>query len=165
MNIFNKLTAKIPGVKQEYFVFSPVSGDIVTLSEIRDGVFSEEILGKGCGIIPSDGIVTAPFAGEIVQIAETKHAIGIQSKEGIELLIHIGLDTVTMNGIGFNINVKTGDKVKCGQKLMTFSIEEIEKAGFRSITAVIVTNSGDYKSVELLKTGKIENTEKIMFIS
>lgn len=125
-----------PGV-----VYTPIKGKVISLKEIADGVFSEGILGDGCGIEPSEEVVCAPFAGKIVQVADTGHAIGIMSNDGMELLIHVGMDTVDMNGKGFRIYVKQDDVVRQGQKLMQFSLAEIKKAGHPATTAVILCGS------------------------
>lgn len=143
-------------------IYSPLQGRAISLREIGDGVFSEEILGQGCGIIPSDGLIIAPFDGEVVQLAETKHAIGLVSSSGIELLIHVGLDTVDMNGNGYKLSVRVGDKVKCGQNLMSFSIVEIEKAGHSAITAVVVTNSEQYQKVSLISPGLVARSQILL---
>lgn len=146
-------------------IYAPMKGEVIPLSEINDGVFSEGILGNGCGMKPLEGKVYAPFDAEIIQIASTKHAIGLKSKDGIELLIHVGMDTVQMNGTAFNPLVKEGDKVKCGQTLMNFSIDEIKKAGYVTTTAVVITNSDDFKKIEVQKLGQINQLEKMMQLS
>lgn len=125
-----------PGV-----VYTPITGKVIPLKDIADGVFSEGILGEGCGIEPTEEVVCAPFAGTIVQVADTGHAIGIVSKDDMELLIHVGMDTVDMNGKGFQIYVKPEDAVEQGQKLMRFSLAEIKKAGHPATTAVILCGS------------------------
>ena len=137
-----------------------MEGEVIPLKEINDGVFSEEMLGKGCAMKPTDGKLYAPFDGEILLITETKHAIALKSCDGIELLIHIGMDTVKMNGKGFNPLVKAGDKVKCGQSLMTFSISDIEKAGYVTTTAIIVTNSDQYTDIRSTLHKVIEKNQK-----
>lgn len=124
-------------------VYMPITGKVISLEEIGDGVFSEGVLGPGCGIEPIEELVCAPFAGTVIQVAETKHAVGIRSKDGMELLVHVGMDTVEMNGKGFTTYVKEGDFVERGQKLMKFSLNEIKAAGYPSTTAVILCNADD----------------------
>jgi glucose-specific phosphotransferase system IIA component len=169
MNIFQKFINKkqeetIIEKTEKGFIYAPMDGEVIPLKEINDGVFSEEMLGKGCGIKPTDGKLYAPFDGEIVLIIETKHAIALKSCDGIELLIHIGMDTVKMNGKGFNPLVKVGEKIKCGQSLMTFSISDIEKAGYVTTTAIVVTNSDQYRDIEVLAQGHRKKSEKLIKI-
>ena len=145
-------------------IYSPLSGTAITLAEIGDGIFSEGVLGLGCGIKPDEEIVYAPFDGTIIQVADTKHAIGISSADGIELLIHVGLDTVAMKGNGFHVYVSCGDHVTCGQKLLKFSKKEIAAAGYPDTTAVLVTNSSDFAAVEMCTTGIVHSLDKLMTI-
>lgn len=172
MGLFDKLKNKenkeimleenILEITEKSAVYNPIEGEVISLADIGDGVFSEGIVGMGYGVRPTEGIVVAPFAGTVLQVAGTKHAIGLESNDGIELLIHVGIDTVTMNGKGFEPKVKVGDKVKCGQVLMKFSIADIEAAGFPTTAAVIVTNSDDVEAVEVQQLGHIKKSEKIL---
>ncbi|MBR0247813.1 MAG: PTS glucose transporter subunit IIA [Synergistaceae bacterium] len=134
-------------------LYAPVSGKYITLKEINDGVFSEGMLGQGCGIIPDNGTVFSPVNGEVVSIADSRHAVGIKSDDGAEILIHIGLDTVAMNGKGFRPQVKEGDRLKAGQKIMEFDMAAIVTAGKSAISAFIITNSDDCKLMDF-KTGE-----------
>ena len=145
-------------------VYAPVSGTAITLEEIGDGVFSDGVLGQGCGIRPDSEAVLAPFHGSVTQVADTGHAVGVLSEDGVEVLIHVGIDTVSMNGKGFTVHVKAGDKVKCGQKLLDFSKKAIAAAGFRDTIAVIVTNTDDYEAVRLEKTGAVAISGKLISI-
>lgn len=141
-------------------VYAPVKGNAVAQSDIPDETFASGVLGNGIGIDPFEGLVVAPFDGEILSIVDTKHAVGISSVNGIELLIHVGMDTVKMKGDGFNLLVNEGDKVKAGQKLIEFDINKIKNAGFSPVTAVIVTNSDDYRNMHT-ETGNCD-FEKIV---
>jgi len=143
-------------------IYSPLGGTIIPLQEIGDGVFSEGILGSGCGINPLDGKIFAPFDGEVVQIAETKHALGLKSDAGIELLVHVGLDTVSMHGAGFRPLVKLGDRIRCGELLMEFSIPEIKAAGHSITTVVVVTNSDEYSEITLCAADQVTRLEKLL---
>lgn len=107
-------------------------------------------------------MVVAPFDGEISSVAETRHAVGISGPGGMELLIHVGVDTVKMNGDGFELFVKEGEKVKKGQKLIKFDIAKIKAAGYSSTTAVLLTNSDDYKACNVVKKGMAKQGEKII---
>lgn len=142
-------------------VMSPMKGNVIELKEVGDGVFSEGILGDGCGIQPEEGYVYAPFNGQVIQVADTGHAIGLLSEGGVEVLIHVGLDTVSLNGEGFEPVVKEGDQVTAGQKILNFDLEKIGEK-YPTVTSVIITNTPDYKEIRLVKTGKTEAGEKIL---
>lgn len=141
-------------------ILAPISGTAIELSQVEDGVFSEGMLGQGAAIEPSEGKVYAPFDGEVNMVFDTKHALGLTSRDGIELLIHIGIDTVQLNGLYYNIHVNDGDKIKAGDLLAEFDIEAIKSAGYRTVTPVIITNSDDYTSFNLLKTGSIQSGDR-----
>ena len=158
--MFNKLFTK----RKNEEIFAYASGELIKIENVPDPIFSEKMMGEGIAILPSNGKVVAPTDGEIIMITETKHAIALKSCDGIELLIHIGMDTVKMNGKGFNPLVKTGEKVRCGQSLMTFSISDIEKAGYVTTTAIIVTNSDEYTDIEVLAQGHRKKSEKLIKI-
>ena len=143
-------------------VYAPVKGEILPLSEVGDGVFSAGILGPGCGIVPEDETVYAPFHGTVVQVAGTRHAVGLTSEDGMEVLIHVGLDTVDMNGRGFRVFVKEGQKVNKGDPLLTFSKKAIREAGHPATTMVIVTNAGDGARLSLCAAGRADSGEKLM---
>lgn len=128
-------------------VTTPVQGTIMPLASSKDEAFAQGVLGKGVVIHPEKGEVVAPFDGTVMTLFPTKHAIGLISDNGLELLIHIGLDTVQLEGKHFTAHVKQGDKVKRGQKLVSFDIAAIQAAGFSVETPVIITNSGDYLDI------------------
>lgn len=142
-------------------IMAPLKGKVIPLQEIGDGVFSEGVLGQGCGIHPQEGCVYAPFDGTVTLVADTGHAIGLTSKDGIEMVIHVGLDTVELNGEGFEPLVAAGDVVDCGQKILDFDMESIAKK-YPVVTSVIVTNSPIYQEVRLVKTGAVQPAELIM---
>lgn len=145
-------------------VGAPVKGNVIARTDIPDATFASGVLGDGVGIEPAKGIVVAPFDGEITSTTDTKHAVGIRNSEKMELLIHVGVDTVKMNGEGFEMFVKEGDTVKKGQKLITFDIKKIEAAGFSATTAVLLTNSDEFENFKVVKTGSIEAEETILSI-
>lgn len=159
MGLFDKLKSKF---NRNETIYMPVIGKLISLEAIADGVFSAGILGKGAGIEPEDGMVYAPFNGKIVQIADTKHAIGLESENGVELLIHVGMDTVEMNGKGFDLLVHEGDSVTKGQKLMSFSMDAIKEAGYRTTIAVVVTNSDQFEAIVVSEEGKKQLEEVII---
>lgn len=130
-------------------VYAPIKGNVIPSAKIPDDTFAAGVLGEGVGIEPVLGVVYAPFDGEISSTTDTKHAIGISSPDGMELLIHVGVNTVAMNGDGFELFCAEGDNVKAGQKLMTFDIDKIKAAGYSTTTAVLVTNSDDYAGLTI----------------
>lgn len=135
-------------------LLQPIDGEIIPLSDIGDGIFSEGVLGNGCGLIPSGEAVYAPVSGVVATVAESKHAVGIEA-DGVEMLIHVGLETVSMNGKGFDVRVQEGDEVKAGQLLLTFSLSEIEKVdGVKTTSAIVVNNSDELPVFEVLRTGQ-----------
>lgn len=135
-------------------ILSPISGEIEDLTQAHDPAFADGSMGDGFVIEPSSGDVYAPFDGEVTMLFNTKHAIGLTSDNGVQVMIHIGIDTVKLNGKYFESFVKQGDKIKQGQKLLHFDLNEIKKAGYDCSTVVIVMNTKDYQSVELLNAGK-----------
>ena len=129
-------------------VNAPVNGKIIPAKEIPDPVFAEETMGPSVGIQPTEGIVYAPFDGEVMMIFPTNHAIGVKADNGMEVLIHVGVDTVAMDGDGFSAFVKQGDKVKAGQKLLSFDRDKIAKANHPDTVIVALTNGAEYKDVK-----------------
>lgn len=126
-----------------------VKGKAIPLSEVKDEVFSSGALGKGCGFIPETGEVYAPADGRVEMVFPTKHAIGLKTKGGAEVLIHIGINTVELNGKGFDYFVKQGDKVSKGQLLEKFDLKGIKDQGYDTTVIVVVTNSDEYRRIEL----------------
>lgn len=136
----------------EGICYTPIQGEVIPLEDIGDGIFSAGVLGQGCGIRPTEGKVYAPFDGEIILLADTKHAIGIRSKYGAEVMIHVGLETVELNGQGFEPLVTIGEQVSKGQLLMNFDLDMIGEK-YPTVTAFLVTNSPDFAEVALKRTG------------
>ena len=148
----------------EKVIYAPIQGNVIPRENIPDETFASGVLGDGVGIEPETGEVVAPFDGEISSVTETRHAIGITGPGGMELLIHVGVDTVKMNGDGFSVLVSEGDKVKVGHKLMTFDISKIKAAGYSTTSAILLTNSDDYQSCNIVKTGMTKQKEKIITV-
>ncbi|MEX0379798.1 PTS glucose transporter subunit IIA [Leuconostoc sp. MS02] len=122
-------------------LYSPIQGDFLSLEKVNDPVFSEKAMGDGFAIQPTeDQLIVSPVAGEVTMVAGTKHAIGIHMANGLDILLHLGLDTVNMGGSPFNINIKVGDTVSAGQHLGIMNLEEISGAGYETTVMVIVTN-------------------------
>lgn len=140
---------------------SPINGEMLPLSEVQDEAFSAGMLGKGVAFEPVEGKVIAPFDGDVVSLFPTKHAIGLLSNDGVELLIHVGLNTVDLDGKFFEAHVKQGDQIKQGQTLLTFDLESIREAGYVTQTPVIVTNTGNYSDVKHDDLG-IKNSNNVM---
>lgn len=141
---------------------APVSGKVVSIKEVPDQTFSEELLGKGVAVDPKDGVVVSPVDGTIVHLFETKHAVAIKTESGMEILVHIGIDTVKMNGEGFKGFIKDGDAVKKGQKLVEFDINLIKEKAASPITMLVVTNSESMKFVSTEKVGEVKNGEDLV---
>ncbi|MDQ0171195.1 beta-glucoside-specific PTS transporter subunit IIABC [Paenibacillus tundrae] len=156
-------TTSAPVVKEEAKaqdeqIFSPMTGEVKPLSEVPDPAFSEEIMGKGFAIQPTEGRAVSPINGTVFSLSKSGHAIGLVSDTGAEMLIHIGIDTVKLKGQFFSPKVQAGAKVSVGDVLMEFDREEIEKAGYTTITPVIITNMHQYESIE--SAGRTTITEK-----
>lgn len=133
--------------KKGIMIASPMDGICVSIKEVSDPTFGEEILGKGVAVKPTDGKVYAPADGVITTLFPTGHAAGMTTDEGVELLVHVGLDTVAMKGEGFNIIAKEGQKVKRGDLLIEADLDKIKAAGYDTITPVVVCNTDEYSEI------------------
>ncbi|MBE7681204.1 beta-glucoside-specific PTS transporter subunit IIABC [Paenibacillus sp. P13VS] len=142
-----KASVQISEVAEEQ-VASPLKGEAIPLSEVNDQAFATESMGKGVAIIPSEGKVVAPFAGTIAVISKTKHAIALVSNNGMEILIHVGIDTVKLKGEHFQLEVQAGDQVQQGDVLMLFDLKTIKNLGYDLTTSIVVTNSDNYSSIQ-----------------
>ena len=142
-------------------VYAPVSGTAVPSEQIPDETFATGVLGRGVGIQPEEGVIVAPFDGEISSVTDTHHAVGITSPDGMELLIHVGVDTVDMKGDGFDCFVQAGQKVKAGDRLITFDRAKIAAAGHPDMVAVLLTNADDYKELKV-RTGSCKALDVIL---
>ena len=145
-------------------IASPLNGKVIPLEEVADGVFSEKMVGDGFAVEPTDNQVYAPADCEVTTVFGTKHAIGLTTPEGCELLIHLGIDTVQLNGAPFTINIKEGDTLKKGDLIGSFDEQAILDAGYRTVTPVVVTNSDAYTSFQLLKTGSTTHGEDTLSV-
>lgn len=142
-------------------VYAPVSGTVIPSEQVPDETFATGVLGRGVGIQPAEGVVVAPFDGEISTVADTKHAVGISSPDGMEILIHVGVDTVAMNGDGFAALVQEGQKVKAGETLLTFDRAKIAAAQHPDVVVVLVTNSDDYADLTI-QPGECKALDKVI---
>lgn len=152
MGLFDKLFGKKEEINPNH-IYAPMAGEAVEISEVPDPTFSSGMLGNGIAIKPTDGKVYAPVNGTVDTMFETGHAVSLVSDNGIEILIHVGLETVGLNGAPFQVKCKTGQKVKKGDLLFVADLDAIEKAGLPTITPVLVCNSDDYATFNTT-TGK-----------
>ncbi|TCN27474.1 beta-glucoside-specific PTS transporter subunit IIABC [Mesobacillus foraminis] len=159
-----ELNKEVLSVTQEELV-SPLKGQVVELKDVSDAVFSSEAMGKGLAIIPSEGKVVAPANGVITTLFATKHAIGIKTDNGAEVLIHVGIDTVQLDGKHFTSHIEQDATVKAGELLVEFDIEAIKEAGYEVVTPIIVTNTPDYTDITALKKDHVDRNEKLLAIS
>ena len=144
-------------------IYSPINGEIIYISEVPDKVFSEKMMGDGIAIIPETGEVVAPFDGKLKMTFPTKHAIGLESTEGVELLIHFGLETVKLEGQGFEILAEAETDIIKGQPLMKVDLDYIKEHADSTVTPIVVTNLNDSK-LETLVKGKVEQGDKIFIV-
>lgn len=150
-------------VEKDVEIKAPVNGKAIDLSEVKDEVFAGGALGKGVAIIPEDGRICAPCDGVVSLVYPTGHAIGIQSENGAELLIHIGMDTVTLEGKCFDIKVKQGQAVKAGEILIEADLEGIRSAGLDTTTPIVVTNVDDYVDITVENVGNIKAGDRLLY--
>ncbi|MEH7380613.1 PTS glucose transporter subunit IIA [Bacillus sp. JJ1533] len=141
--------------KVEETLIAPATGKILALEEVPDPVFSQKMMGDGLAIEPSEGKIVSPVQGEIIQVFPTKHAIGIKTEIGLELLIHIGLETVNMKGEGFTAHVKEGDKVEVGTELVTFDLALVKENAASTITPIVITNFDAVETFEKIGSGQV----------
>lgn len=147
-------TAGWPGAPADISVVSPIAGRVIDLQEVPDPVFSSGVMGEGAGIVPADGTVVAPITGDVVVATDTGHAFGIKSDDDVEILVHVGIDTVTMKGDGFTAAVVKGQRVQAGDVLVHVDLERIKAAGYSPITVLLVTNATSYTAVTSTRTGQ-----------
>lgn len=153
---------KVENNNSDEKVVSPLNGQVMTLSEVKDEVFSSGAMGKGMAIEPTDGVLHAPADGQIIMTFPTSHAIGMRTTDGAEILMHIGMDTVNLQGKGFNTLVEKGQNVKAGDELVKFDIPAIKKAGYRVTTPIVVTNFQDYADIERTADGQVKVGQEIL---
>ena len=150
---------------EEFGVGSPLSGNVIDLSKVKDETFSSGVLGQGIAVEPSEGIVYAPFDGVVSTIFPTLHAIGLTDATGaMDLLIHIGMDTVELNGEGYKAFCKEGDIIKKGDKLIEFDMGLIKSRGYDLTTPVLISNSQDFAEIRILKQGRIAHDESVLCV-
>ena len=137
-------------------IFAPIKGEAIPLTDVEDEVFSSQLMGKGAAIKPAEGKVYAPFDGTVESVFDTKHAIGLKSDDGVEVLIHVGMDTVKLEGKPFTLKTEAGKKVSKGDLLLEFDMKQIQDAGYSLVTPVIVSNTNDYTDVLMYPADHVE---------
>ena len=143
-------------------VYSPLKGEVVLMQDVPDETFAAEVLGKGAAVEPSEGKVVAPADGKVETLFDTHHAIGLTLDNGMEMLIHVGINTVELNGEGYEAHVAEGDTIKRGQTLITFDKALIQSKGYKTVTPVIITNADDYHEINTAASGSIGLLDKLL---
>lgn len=143
-------------------LYSPVDGEVISLTDVPDPVFSEKMMGDGIAVKPVNGTIVAPIEGKVVQVFPTKHAVGIQTNNGLEILIHIGLETVGMQGEGFESFVEVEDVVKVGDKLITFNKNLVNEMAASDIVPIVITNTTDMKSIQPVEKGEVRAGQDVI---
>ena len=158
------LFKKILGVKKEVdnIIYSPLIGKVMPLSAVNDLVFSEEMMGKGVAVIPTVGSVFAPCDGEVITVFRTLHAITIKADNGADIIIHVGLETVALDGKYYESHVEDGVRIKKGDLLLTFDLDKIKEEGYDVITPVVVANSADYQSVDKTEENDVQDGDLLI---
>lgn len=164
-DVENKVNEEVKKSKLEKeIIASPIKGKTVKLNDIEDAAFASGVLGQGIAIIPSDGKVVAPVDGVVTILFPSLHAIGILSDEGVEILIHIGLNTVQLEGRGFKASIKQGDRITKGQTILNFDIDVIKEAGYSLVTPVVVTNSAEFLDIAQTESKKVELEDNLITV-
>lgn len=157
MKLFQNLFSK-----GDIVIGAPIAGKLVSIKEVSDPTFGDEILGKGAAIIPSDGRVYAPVDGKVATVFPTGHAIALVGSDGEEILIHVGLDTVKLNGKYFTIHVEEEQQIKKGELLLEADLDQIRAAGYDIITPIVVCNTDDFTQVQLETPGEVKQGDDIL---
>jgi len=143
-------------------IYSPLTGEVRPLSTVNDLVFSQEMMGKGVAVMPTVGRVVAPCDGEVISVFRTLHAVTIKAANGADIIIHVGLETVALDGKYYEAHVEDGAHIKKGDLLLTFDIDKIKEEGYDMVTPVIVTNSADYQSVDKTEENEVKDGDLLI---
>ncbi|PTE24156.1 PTS glucose transporter subunit IIA, partial [Staphylococcus equorum] len=146
---FKKLFGKGIEVNKDSVIYAPITGEYVKIEDIPDPVFAQKMMGEGFGVNPTEGEVVSPIDGKVDNVFPTKHAIGLKADNGLELLVHIGLDTVQLDGKGFEVLVESGDVVSVGDPLLRFDLDYIKENAKSVISPIIITNSDNTSSLNI----------------
>ena len=157
-------TKEIKPLNNKISIKSPIKGEAIPLSKVDDITFADEIMGKGIAIIPTSNEVVSPINGTVSMVFNTNHAIGLKSDDGVEILIHIGLDTVKLEGEHFNVFVKNGDRINVGDKLAEFDKDAIKEKGYDISTPIVITNTIDYLEVIASNVDSVKQGDEIIKI-
>lgn len=145
-------------------VLAPLSGKVISLTEVPDAAFAGKHMGDGIAIVPSQGKITAPFDGAVSHLIHTNHAIIVKHASGLQLLIHIGINTVALNGDGFRTHVSSGDTFNAGDTLIEFDLAKIDAAGYSSITPIVIANEDEVKQLEhIVTSGNVTAGDETIF--
>lgn len=164
VEVASEMVADVANVDNEN-IAAPIDGQVKDLGDVNDQVFSTKLMGDGAAIVPSDGTVYSPVDGQVTVAYETKHAYGLKSKDGAEVLIHIGIDTVNLKGEGFESFVKQGQTVKAGDKLGTVDLAKVKAAGYDTTVMVVVTNTNNYASVNRLNVTDVKHGDNVVAVT
>lgn len=160
MGLFQNLLGRGSGIE----IGSPMEGRLVSIKEVNDPTFSDEILGKGAAVIPSGNLVCSPIDGKVTTMFPTGHAAAVTGDNGVSVLIHVGLDTVNLKGEYFTIHAADGQEVKKGDILMEADIEKIKEAGYDVITPVIVCNPEEFSEIRMADSGDVAQSDAILYL-
>lgn len=158
--MFSFLKKKDDGI----VIAAPVKGEAVALSKVSDPTFGEGMMGKGIAILPGEGKVYAPADGEISLLFDTLHAVSIVTPDGVEILIHIGLETVALKGDGFEGHAKTGDQIKKGDLLISMDLDKLKAGGYDTISPVVICNTDEFQDVQSLAEGPVQPGDPVIKI-
>lgn len=161
----NKEEVQTDEVKANVSLYAHLNGKIIPLEKVKDEAFASKVLGDGIAIDPEDGRLYSPCSGRVEMVFDTGHAVNLISDEGCEILLHIGIDTVKLNGKYFKPHVKDGQHVEKGDLLITFDMEKIKGAGYNTVTPMIICNTGDYKKIDVITSGRIKHSEEIIKVT
>ena len=162
--MFGKLKGYFAGDKNSIAVLAPLQGQLKPITEVNDSTFSEEILGSGVAIVPGSNRVVSPVSGSVTQMFHTGHAVSLLSDDGVEVLVHIGLDTIRLKGRHFTTHVKDGDRVQAGDLLIEFDREAIAAEGFDVTSPVVICNTAHFKQIVPVAAGPVQERDAIMHI-
>ena len=146
----------------EIIVQSPMKGSLIPLSDVKDEVFSQGMMGKGIAILPDEGKLYSPVTGKVAAVFPTKHAIGIVGSSGVEILIHVGMDTVELNGKYYKLHVKKDDAVRIGELLLEFDMDKIKASGYEVVTPVVITNPMEFSDIVVSNASNVNISDRLM---
>ncbi|WP_375179669.1 PTS glucose transporter subunit IIA [Enterococcus rotai] len=158
--MFGFLKKKEP-VQLNETLYAVATGELIPISDVNDPVFSQKMMGDGFAVLPESGAIYSPIVGEVLSVFQTKHAVGMKMANGLEILLHMGIDTVELNGTPFDIKVSEGTKVSQGTQIAAVDLEAIKTAGKATDMVVVITNMDKVKSFELNKTGFVKAGDEV----